>query len=294
MGDTLNTTAEERKRASHFNAIIEYYDHTWFDYSWIWFNRRNLAVHFGYYDAAHRRHRHALENLNRVLADHASVGEGDTVLDAGCGIAGSAIWLAENRGADVVGITPVQSQVARGNRNIARRGMRDRARVVRGDYAGMDFADGSFDVVWALESLCHALSKPRVYQEFFRVLKPGGRLVIAEYMRDARPLSVSNEKLIKDWLSSWAIPDIDTDEEHGEAAKQAGFDSVEIRDVTPNVRRSLRRLYGLTLVGRPLDRLLKKAGFRRRSANVIGAYKQYLALRENAWHYSILTAQKPR
>ena len=50
--------------------------------------------------------------MNRVLADRAGIRPGQRVLDAGCGVGGSSLWLAEQRGAAVVGITPVASQVS--------------------------------------------------------------------------------------------------------------------------------------------------------------------------------------
>jgi len=290
----VTTSIRKPDQPGKFDAIVEYYDHSWFDYSFLWLNRGNLAVHFGYYDEQHRSHSQALENLNRVLADHANISPGERVLDAGCGIGGSSIWLAENRDAEVVGIAPVHSQLTRALGSVVKRAVADKVHLVLGDYARTSFPDQTFDVVWAMESLCHAPSKKKVYEEFYRVLKPGGRLVIAEYMRTARPLAEANEQLVHDWLSSWAIPDIDTAGEHAGAAAAAGFKDVVNRDVTPQVEPSLHLLYKLTLLGKPLDRLLKKFGFRRRTRNVDGARKQYQALRQKAWYYSIFTAHKPQ
>lgn len=278
--------------ANSFDAINEYYDRSWFDYWFVWLNRRNLAVHFGYYDEKHTTHSRALENLNRVLANHAKVQAGDRVLDAGCGVGGSSIWLAENRAAEVIGIAPVQSQLVNARKSIKQRGVSDKVHVVRADYANTCFPDQTFDVVWAMESLCHAPCKATVYKEFFRILKPGGRLVIAEYMRNARPLDSANEELVNEWLTSWAIPDIDTAAEHQAAASNAGFQDIVNRDVTANMEPSLRRLYKLTFLGKPVDRLLKKIGLRQRSDNVDGARLQYEALKNKAWYYSIFSALK--
>ncbi len=275
-----------------FDAINEYYDRSWFDYWFVWLNRKNLAVHFGYYDEQHTTHAQALVNLNKVLARHAKVSPGDRVLDAGCGVGGSSIWLAENRDANVVGIAPVQSQLINAKKSIHKRGVTDKVHVVRADYSNTCFPDQCFDVVWAMESLCHAPSKEKVYKEFYRILKPGGRLVIAEYMRTARPLDETREKLVNQWLSSWAIPDIDSAEEHEKFTRKAGFTNIVNRDVTQNMEPSLRRLYKLTFLGKPVDRVLKKIGLRQRSDNVDGARLQYEALKNGSWYYSIFSAQK--
>src|SRR5262245_39591299 len=103
-------TGDERQHHEQLSSVVRYYDGTWFDYRWLWLNSENNAIHFGYHDGRRRSHADSLLNTNRVLADIAPVGPGDRVLDAGCGIGGSSMWLAQQRGATVVGITPVRTQ----------------------------------------------------------------------------------------------------------------------------------------------------------------------------------------
>ena len=93
--------------------IRAYYDETWLDYRFLWLNPRNLAVHFGYWDERTRNHGESLVNMNRLLASRIGIRTGHRVLDAGCGVGGSSLWLAQTCGATIVGITPVASQVAR-------------------------------------------------------------------------------------------------------------------------------------------------------------------------------------
>jgi tocopherol O-methyltransferase len=81
------------------------------------------------------------------------------VLDAGCGIAGSGIGLAEQRGATVVGVTPVRTQVERARRTIAKRELAHAVSVEQADYTATHFPNASFDVIWALESVCHTRAK---------------------------------------------------------------------------------------------------------------------------------------
>ena len=276
-------------------SVISYYDSTWFDYRWLWLNDENHAIHFGYHDGHRRSHAESLLNTNRVLAEIAAVQPGDRVLDAGCGVAGSGIWLAEQRGATVVGITPVRTQVERGRRMIATRGLAHAVSVEQGDYIASPFRDSSFDVVWALESVCHTRAKAAFYRESARVLRPGGRLVVAEYMRALRPLPTPDETLLTRWLNGWMIPDLDTVQEHGQHALNSGLSDIEVRDITSNMRRSLRRLYILSLAGVPTSRVLNKLRVRGAVShgNVLGSFYQYQALRRASWAYSILSARKP-
>lgn len=276
------------------DAVIAYYDQTWLDYRLFWLNRRTLSVHFGYTDATTRGHTDTLLNMNRVLADRAAIQPGARVLDAGCGVGGSSMWLAQARGAVVVGITPVASQVARARRFAEARKLRDRVSFEQADYTNAPFPDASFDVVWALESLCHAPDKAAFYREAARLLRPGGRLVVAEYFRAARPLNASGERLLHQWLDGWAIPDLDTRAEHVAHAAAAGLADTRIDDITAHTRPSLHRLAQLTRWAYPLAVIGRAVGIRSaiQHGNVIGSLRQYQALDRDLWFYGILAATK--
>ena len=191
--EKLPTSCDER-----LQAIAQYYDDTWADYRWLWLNDENRAIHFGYEDAKRVSHAASLVATNRALADLANIQSGERVLDAGCGIGGSSLWLAAELGATVFGITPVRTQVKLANAAANARQLCDLVKFKQADYAATGFPDASFDVVWALESLCHAEEKISFYHESARILRPGGRLVIAEYLRTERQLSPTNEELLKE------------------------------------------------------------------------------------------------
>jgi cyclopropane fatty-acyl-phospholipid synthase-like methyltransferase len=287
-------TSKARPRAEHTpsDPISAYYDQTWLDYRLLWLNRNNLSVHFGYSDSTTHGHAASLLNMNRVLADRAGIRPGQRVLDAGCGVGGSSLWLAKQCGAQVMGITPVASQVARARRFANDRRLAELVEFELADYTGTPFPDSSFDVVWALESLCHASDKAAFYREAARLLRPGGRLVVAEYIRAARPLDRAGEQLLHEWLDGWAIPDLDTRAEHARHARAAGFSQFQLDDVTQNTRPSLRRLYRMSNWSYPIAKLGHVLGIRSaiQHGNVFGSLRQYQALERGLWFYGILSA----
>jgi len=290
-----NEAAGQRSSRWLTDAIVGYYDETWFDYRVLWLNPDNLAVHFGYTDSNTRTHTDALKNMNRVLADRVQVKPGERVLDAGCGVGGSSLWLAKERGADVVGITLAARQVAKARGYAARRGLTHRVHFEVADFTATPFPDASFDVVWAVESLCHAARKAAFYQEAARVLRPGGRGVVADFVRSGRPLDPTGERLLHEWLTGWAVPDIDTPGEHTEHLGAAGFVDTRLDDVTAHTRPSLRRLYRMAYWTYPLAFYGYVKGVRSavQHGNVIASIRQYQALRHGAWFYSILSATNP-
>ncbi|MFK7928226.1 MAG: cyclopropane-fatty-acyl-phospholipid synthase family protein [Myxococcota bacterium] len=287
-------TVQSQGPASAFDRIVDYYEQTWFDYRAVWLDRENQAFHFGYWDDEVSSHADALLNSNRVLASLAGVKPGQRILDAGCAHGGSACWLAKEHDVEVVGITLVDRQVQAARRAASERGLSNKVEFQNADYCNTGFADGSFDVVWALESLCHASRKADFYAEAARLLKPGGRLIVADYMRAARPLSERLERTCKEWLNGWAIDDIDTPEEHTANALGAGFEAVVVRDMTQATRRSLRRLHRLSLLVWYPDMALSKIGVRSptQRGNVVASRRQWQALRSQAWRYGVLSATR--
>lgn len=286
------SVAKNDKRKT-LDDIVAYYDQTRSDYGILWFRPDNRSVHFGYYEPGVTRHADALLNMNRQLADRAGIQAGAQVLDAGCGQGGSAVWLAQQRNALVVGITPVATQIADAQKFIRLRHVQDRVTVQLGDYQAMVFPDASFDVVWMCESLCHADDKGKVYAEAFRVLRPGGRLIVAEYMRtDDGPAAAD---LLRQWLHGWSINWIDSPAEHRDQATRAGFVAVTIDDVTSNTEPSLKLLHRLATWLMPLETVLQRLRLRTtvQRGNIVGSLCQYEALQKGYWCYGILRAEKP-
>ena len=84
--------------------IISYYEDCDIDYRLVWGIDLNFSLHYGFYDSTYIKHHEAVLNMNRVLANKAGIKANDKVLDAGCGVGGSCLWLARKRHAKMTGI----------------------------------------------------------------------------------------------------------------------------------------------------------------------------------------------
>ena len=278
----------------HKEKILRYYNATYIDYRALWTGKSDRAVHFGYYDSKATKHRDALLRLNAVLADSVHITEKDNVLDAGCGYGGSAMWLAENIGCDVIGITLVPPQVLKGQRYVKERNLEGKVNILEMDFTQTIFPDEAFDVYWAIESLVHTEDRQKVFDEAFRILKKDGRIAIAEFtLREHPPLSNSEREYMKPWTSGWAMPSLLTPTELRDGLLKSGFSNIKVTDVTPHIKPSLRRLEVLSILNFPIAILIAPFFFRReRLENYYGSWRQISALRKELWTYSIVTAQK--
>ncbi len=279
----------------HQKSVISYYDNTWLDYRALWMNKKDRAIHFGYYDTFSETHTESLNKLNSIMCQKAGITSSSKVLDAGCGQGGSALWMAENINVQVTGITLVPHQVEIATREARKRGLADKVKFYQKDYTVTGFESNSFDIVWACESLCHALDKYSFYQEAFRILKPGGKIIIAEYIRASRETSPENEAILHHWCKGWSMPDLGTWEEHSNKMTVAGFQNISEENITANVKPSLNRLYKMSVRYLTLGKLLYFLKIRNsvKHGNHLASLSQYEALTKKLWYYCLYSAEKP-
>jgi tocopherol O-methyltransferase len=305
-GASLALEGSARRRASdgedfscartNGDEIVAYYDSCEADYSLVWGLRDHLCMHYGYWDDGTTSLTEAVTRLNAKLAEYGRITGSDRVLDAGCGVGGSAIYLARTLGCRVHGITLSAGQVMTCRKNAARHGVDHLVRFDQRDYLQTGLAGESFDVVWAVESVCYAFDKGEFLREAIRLLRPGGRLVLADFFSvpmEGRP--PRDRRLMEKWTRSWAIREYAVTEEFERQLHEAGFRDVVVRDVTRRVARSVRLLFLYYYPGLVYTYLWQLLGWRNRvqTLNTHSTAYQYRAFRRGLWCYNIVSATKP-
>lgn len=174
------------------------------------------------------RHEHYLALKLGIKAD-------DVVLDLGCGIGGPMRNICQFTGANIVGVTINHYQVQRGNEINAAQGFADRCLLKQGDFCKLsEFADNSVDKVFAIESTCHSPNRSEVYDQVFRVLKPGGKFASYEWvLNEARfdPQDEGHLTIKYEVEKGNALPDLISDQKVLGYFKQSGFDVVYDEDL---------------------------------------------------------------
>ncbi|WP_262804640.1 methyltransferase domain-containing protein [Enterobacter bugandensis] len=237
----------------------------------------------------------SLNNMNQQVALLARLRANARVLDAGCGVGGLSLWLVDKYGADVDSITVCAEQVESARQFAEQDNLNERTAFHQMDYTCTDFPDDAFDAVVAIESVCYAKDKDAFLREASRVLKPGGRLVVAdEFRTEGISVTRSDERLIQSWLSGWAVPDLATRKMFCQAATDAGFAEVELQDITAFVQPSVNRLCLLSLLCYPgewgLWKMQKRTDLQH--GNIRAAINLWFALRKKLCFYGLFSATK--
>lgn len=274
--------------------IIDYYDHCQVDYELVWQLNEVMCMHYGYWNESTPHHRAALQMMNKKVAAAAQLTPGDYILDAGCGVGGPSIFLA-SLGCQVEGITLSAKQVETCRANAARFDLGDRINFSQQNYLATLFKTDTFDVVWAIESVCYAWEKLDFAREAFRVMKPGGRLVVADFFSQPITVGSSESKLMQKWTDSWAIKSYALTDQFQSDLETAGFERVLCDDITENVKPSIRRLYLSFFPGLVTTSVAEWIGLRNKiqTRNTWSTYYQYKTHRKDLWRYCIFSARKP-
>jgi ubiquinone/menaquinone biosynthesis C-methylase UbiE len=194
---------------SYEEKVVRFYEQSKMK-EW-WKANQTLAFHYGYYEKGFRSHDQAILHMNDVV--WGMLGLDGTrplqILDAGCGVGGTSIYLATKYPmVTFTGISIAPSEIQFATELAAQNKVTENTQFLEDNFCDTKFPDGSFDGIIALESINYAQDTRDFFQEMYRVLKPGGRLVVLDGFRTQKRLSPMMQKAYRHWLSGRAIDDL--------------------------------------------------------------------------------------
>jgi tocopherol O-methyltransferase len=200
-------------------AIRAHYDRLSFFYRRFW----GEHIHHGFWKNGESA-RQAQLNLIEELARRANIARGGNVLDVGCGLGASAIWLAQELHCSVTGITisPVQKRIA--ERRARYLGLNDRVQFLIADANKLRIPAATFDAVWVIECSEHLFDKQQFIRECWRVLRSDGVLALASWLSGAA--GRHNHELISEICSGMLCPSLATFAEYQKWMVESGFEVV--------------------------------------------------------------------
>jgi tocopherol O-methyltransferase len=215
-----------------YQKIQQFYDSS----SGLWEQIWGEHMHHGYYGVdgkQQKNRRQAQIDLIEEVLNWAQVQTAENILDVGCGIGGSSLYLAGKFNAQATGITLSPVQAARAKERAQDAGLSGRTQFQVADAQAMPFPDDSFDLVWSLESGEHMPDKTRFLQECYRVLKPGGKLILVTWCHrptQNAPLTADEQKHLQDIYRVYCLPYVISLPEYEAIARQIPLNHVHTAD----------------------------------------------------------------
>ncbi|HEY9802710.1 MAG TPA: methyltransferase domain-containing protein [Leptolyngbyaceae cyanobacterium] len=218
--------------ATLYQRIQQFYDAS----SGLWEDIWGEHMHHGYYGAdgtEQKNRRQAQIDLIEELLNWADIERAENILDVGCGIGGSSLYLAAKFQAQATGITLSPVQAARATERAKEAGLSGRSQFLVANAQAMPFEDNSFDLVWSLESGEHMPDKTKFMQECYRVLKPGGTLIMVTWCHrptDETPLTADEQKHLEDIYRVYCLPYVISLPEYEAIARQLPLNNIRTAD----------------------------------------------------------------
>lgn len=212
-------------------STVHYFEAAGPDYRY-W--SRNFHMHFGLWRpwVNPLKLEDLLEETCHIVFDQFARADLDSfrALDAGCGV-GATLGIARQRfpNAELSGITLLQTQASLASQRLVGLSIN----VTNDDFEQSQFSDGYFDIVFSIEAAVYGSgpSKERYLQEVFRILKPGGRLVVLDgYLtKPASTMGVVTRWIYNRVRKGWSVEDMIDRRAFLTSAKHTGFDLVQFR-----------------------------------------------------------------
>jgi len=254
------------------------------------------SKHFGFYPTgkADISEKAAQILLQDLVADRLDLTKDQLVLDAGCGQGVVSTYIAKKYGSTIIGITLIPFEVERAQKLAKDLGIHEKTQYHVMDYSATTFSDNYFDAIYTTETLSHSPNIRKTLQEFFRVLKPGGKISFFEY-------TIAPDKAFSQWereifdvviegSAMMGLKDFRHDQ-FTTIINDVGFENVKEQNISRNIRPSFYRLYKLSVLPYQFVRFFRLQKF---FINTTAGYECYRLFDKGLVRYCIFTGNKPR
>lgn len=228
-----------KKMTSFDKKVKDYYDKYWSIQMQKNNENLNLGFHFGFYERGITNWKEAVLNMNDFVGKLIGLNNNKKmeILDAGSGDGSVSNYLAikfPNVNFTGVTLSPKGVELAR---KMKKEKHINNVKFIVGNYNATGFPDSSFDGVFAIESSSYTQNKIDFIHEMYRVLKPGGKIVISDgFLINDIPLNSFMKKAYLLFLKKRGLSDFVSIRNFESYLKSQEFKEINIRNITKNFR----------------------------------------------------------
>lgn len=219
------------KIIAHYDVLSPYYRELW-----------GVHIHHGYWKTGKETKAEAQEQLIAELISRAGIGRTARILDVGCGLAGTAIYLSQALDAHVTAITISPIQIEIGSDLVRRCGADVRLLLMDAEDIAIE---DRFDLAWSVEAISHLAAKRACFASIARLLTDGGTLVIADWFKSDTATAAEAAEFLQPIEKAMLVPKLETASTYEQYIREAGLTVTSFDDLSSRVARTWDLAAGL-------------------------------------------------
>ncbi len=267
--------------AGHYDDLDPYYRELWGEH-----------LHHGLWRTGGETPERAVVQLIDHLAEALALSPGDRVCDVGCGYGATARHLAAQYQVQVTGVTLSRAQHA----YAVAQGGSENVQIRVENWETNSFPDASFDALISLECLAHIRDRRCYFDQIARVLRPGGKAAITDWLAHAQASPWQCRHLLRPICREGRLAGLATHDDTREAIAAAGLVLLRAEDISRRVRRTWRvcaRRLWWNLSTRPSYWRFLLQRKSSHSVFLLSVYRILVAYYLGAMRYGLFVMEKP-
>lgn len=273
-----NIEQDKHDVAEHYNSLDPWYRKLWGDH-----------LHHGLWKTGKESSERAVEQLVELIAQKGELKANQSVCDIGCGYGATARFLKERWGANVTGFSLSEKQLAYA------RSKDPHTNYLLSDWLQNNLPSSSYDLAISIESSEHMVDKVKFFDEAYRILKPGGKLVISAWLSKEHPKAWEVRHLLEPICREGRLPSLGSVSDYTHFMLHSGFQKIDFDDLTSNVKRTWA-ICGFRMVRELGSSEFRNFVFKQKPADRIFAksvFRIWFAYQTRSMIYGIFTTTKP-
>lgn len=216
-----NEAQNQQGVAEHYNNLDPWYRKLWGDH-----------LHHGFWKTGGESPEKAVLQLIDLIAEKGELQQGEKICDIGCGYGATAKVLREKWGAQVTGFSLSERQLEYARKNDPL------SEYHLCDWLNNTLPKNTYDMAISIESSEHMVDKMKFFTECYRVLKPGGRLVICAWLSKENPRPWEVRHFLEPICREGRLPSLGSVSDYTNLMMEAGFRHISYEDLTANVKKT--------------------------------------------------------